>query len=102
MYLKLVHNTSLKWIVRYSPKAGKQARNLPPVVLKALDLLVTAIELGGPVRGDWPNYSKLSDTIHHCHLKKGHPTYVAMWSEEDENIRLVEVRYVGTHEKAPY
>ncbi len=92
----------MKWTVRYSPKAGKQAHKLPQAVLKVLDFLIADIELSGPVRGDWPNYSKLADKVHHCHLKKGHPTYVAVWSEEDEDIRLVEVQYVGTHEKAPY
>jgi mRNA-degrading endonuclease RelE of RelBE toxin-antitoxin system len=92
----------MKWRVRYSHKAAKQAHKLPQAVLRALDFLIADIELGGPARGDWPNYGKLADKLHHCHLKKGHPTYVAAWSEEDEDVRLVEVRYVGTHEKAPY
>jgi len=60
------------------------------------------IRKSGPIRGDWPNYSKLSEERHHCHLKKGHPTYVAVWREESDQIKLVEVIYVGTHEKAPY
>ena len=55
-----------------------------------------------PVRGDWPNYGKLKPGQHHCHLKKGHPTYVAIWEERNREIRLIEVIYVGTHEKAPY
>ncbi|ALC16317.1 hypothetical protein DSOUD_1538 [Desulfuromonas soudanensis] len=54
------------------------------------------------MRGDWPNYSKLSADLHHCHLKKGKPTYVAVWREERNEIKLVEVIYAGTHEKAPY
>ncbi|MEA3429487.1 MAG: helix-turn-helix transcriptional regulator [Thermodesulfobacteriota bacterium] len=33
--------------------------------------------------------------------KKGRPTYVAVWEVVDKKIRLVEVSYVGTHEKAP-
>jgi hypothetical protein len=40
--------------------------------------LVRDIQAAGPVRGDWPNYSKLSNHEHHCHLKKGNPTYVAI------------------------
>jgi hypothetical protein len=59
------------------------------------------IELG-PVRGNWDNYSKLTGNRHHCHLKKGQPTYVAVWHVTDKTIKLVEVIYVGTHEKAPY
>lgn len=34
--------------------------------------------------------------------EKGNPTYVAVWREERNEIRLVEVIYAGTHEKAPY
>jgi hypothetical protein len=33
---------------------------------------------------------------------KGRPTYVAVWEAQDKKIKLVEVLYVGTHEKAPY
>ncbi|MDR3555637.1 MAG: hypothetical protein P4L55_12845 [Syntrophobacteraceae bacterium] len=39
---------------------------------------------------------------HHCHLKKGKPTYVAIWEVRDKNVRIVEIIYAGTHEKAPY
>jgi hypothetical protein len=60
------------------------------------------MELNGPVRGEWPNYSKLGISRHHCHIKKGRPTYVAVWEEAKNEIRLVEVTYVGTYEKAPY
>lgn len=83
-------------------KAKKQADKLPRRVTDALIQLMLDIRATGPVRGDWPNYGKLSDTEHHCHLKKGQPTYVAVWREDREHIRLVEVTYVGTHEKAPY
>jgi hypothetical protein len=44
----------------------------------------------------------LSHDRHHCHLKKGKPTYVAVWEVKNREIRLIEVTYVGTHEKAPY
>jgi hypothetical protein len=56
----------------------------------------------GPVGGNWPNYSRLGVDQHHCHFKKGRPCYVAVWEEKDKQIRLVEVTYAGTHEKAPY
>ena len=67
-----------------------------------LAALMAEIEMAGPVRGNWPNYGKLGPGLHHCHLKKGRPTYVALWEETEREIRLVEVIYVGTHEKAPY
>jgi hypothetical protein len=60
------------------------------------------IAMLGPVRGNWPNYSKLGSSQHHCHIKKGKPCYVVVWEEKDKQIRLVEVIYAGTHEKAPY
>jgi hypothetical protein len=79
----------------------KQLPKLPGKVLDTLERLLADIELSGPVRGNWSNYSKLADGRHHCHLKKGKPTYVAVW-REDKGTVTVEVIYVGTHEKAPY
>lgn len=92
----------MQWTVEFTSKARKQKQRLPLRVQEALFQLVREIEAVGPVRGDWPNYSKLSDCAHHCHLKKGNPTYVAIWREDKGKIRVVEVIYAGTHEKAPY
>ena len=93
----------MSWIVKLSRKAEKQKAKLSKPVRQALYALTHAIESSGPVRGDWPNYGKLADERkHHCHLKKGSPTYVAVWEERDKKVKLVEVVYVGTHEKAPY
>lgn len=92
----------MSWAVVFTNKSRKQKEKLPLRVRELLFLLVREIEAAGPVRGDWPNYSKLSDNEHHCHLKKGNPTYVAVWREVRGQIRLVEVIYAGSHEKAPY
>ena len=75
---------------------------LPEKIKKTLALLIADMEDSGPVRGDWPNYGKLGERRHHCHLKKGHPTYVAVWEESPNGIQLIEVTYAGTHERAPY
>ncbi len=83
-------------------KAEKGLRKLPLLVRRSLAALMLEIEKEGPVRGNWPNYSKLGPEKHHCHLKKGNPTYVAVWEVRDRQVRLVEVTYAGTHEKAPY
>ncbi|ABK98737.1 type II toxin-antitoxin system RelE family toxin [Pelobacter propionicus] len=91
----------MKWVVRIRGKAEKQVAVLPRKVAEKLLFLMADIAENGPVRGDWPNYSKLPGNRHHCHLKKGKPTYVAVWQEEKELI-TVEIVYVGTHEKAPY
>lgn len=75
---------------------------LPPRVQSAVWMLVRDMQIHGPVVGNWPNYGKLSAVKHHCHLKKGRPTYVAVWWEVREEEKHIEVTYVGTHEKAPY
>lgn len=90
------------WTVKFVGKARKQKEKLPVKVQLILYDLAREIAASGPVRGDWPNYSKLSDSEHHCHLKKGNPTYVAVWRECKNEIRLIEVIYAGSHEKAPY
>jgi mRNA-degrading endonuclease RelE of RelBE toxin-antitoxin system len=92
----------MSWNVELTNKAKKQAEKLPKAVKDSLKLLMREIAISGPIRGNWANYSKLSDTENHCHIKKGRPTYVAVWREDKVRIRLVEVTYVETHEKAPY
>jgi mRNA-degrading endonuclease RelE of RelBE toxin-antitoxin system len=92
----------MNWVVEFTNRSKKQADKLPVKVRQILFQLAREIEYFGPVRGDWPNYSKLSENEHHCHLKKGTPTYVAVWKEIDKKIKLVEIVYAGSHEKAPY
>lgn len=93
------------WEVRYSNKAARQYRKLPKRWRLVMTLLVEELKRLGPVRGNWPNYSKLGARSgwHHCHLNRaGRPTYVAVWTVVDGNIRIIEVVYAGTREKAPY
>jgi len=92
----------MTYTVTLTRQAEKQKEKLPEKVKGALLFLLHEISRGGPVRGDWPNYGKLGAKRHHCHVKKGKPTYVAVWQEVAGEIRLVEITYVGTHEKAPY
>jgi len=92
----------MKWGVTISRQAEKQIRRLPKAVRKNLIALVREIEITGPVRGNWPNYGSLRKDRHHCHLKKGRPTYVAIWEVVDKAFKIVEVIYAGTHERAPY
>ena len=63
----------MEWTVVFTNRSRKQKEKLPGRVREVLFQLVREIERAGPVRGDWTNYSKLSDTEHHCHLKKGSP-----------------------------
>jgi len=92
----------MDWIVTIAAKTEKRVTRLPGQVQKALALLIADIEVGGPVRGDWQNYSRLPGNRHHCHLKKGRPTYVAVWEDVAGKIKIIEVVYAGTQEKAPY
>ena len=92
----------MTWIVKLARTTEKQKNKLSKPVRQLLFALIGDIEKGGPVRGDWPNYGKLTGNRHHCHIKKGQPTYVVVWEVQDKTIKLVEVIYVGTHEKAPY
>ncbi len=90
------------WTVTSKKKVSKQVGKLPLAVKENLFTLLLDIERNGPIRGNWPNYGKLGKNRHHCHLKKGQPTYVAVWEVKNNQIKLVEVTYVGSHEKAPY
>lgn len=93
----------MKWAVSFTRAAAKQAEALPKGIRERLMALVQALSFGGPAQPTWPNYGKLSGArdLRHCHLKKGKPTYVAVW-EAVKHAKEVVVTYVGTHEKAPY
>lgn len=94
----------MTWTVQITAKARKQAGRLPGRIQAALRLLIREVQESGPARANWHHYGKLKgmDGMHHCHLNKGKPRYVAVWKEVDNGIHIVEIRYVGTHEKAPY
>ena len=95
------------WQVEINRKTIKQLRKLDDSIVAVFRLLVNDLERNGPIPGrGWHNYSKLktskSTDKRHCHLIKGNPTYVYCWEVKDKQIRIIEVYYVGTHEKAPY
>lgn len=96
------------WTVEFSHKAAKQTNGLKVNLLATLDLLVADLQQFGPAPGkQWPNYSKLKGYSkhfdkRHCHLIKGKPTYVCCWEVVNKKVKIIEIYYVGTHEKAPY
>ena len=94
----------MNWRVLFKKQAEKQLAKLPKPVAKMARALVHEMEKFGPLRHDWPNFGKLrgSENLYHCHIKKGKPTYVVCWELKDKKIQIIEVYYVGTHEKAPY
>ena len=87
-------------------KVGKKIKKLPVSVQSSVLLLMRDLEQNGPATGGgWKNYGKFKGVVgdkRHCHLSKGRPTYVCCWEILDKEIKLMEVYYVGTHEKAPY
>jgi hypothetical protein len=96
----------MNWNVYFSRIAAKQAAKLNQKVISILDLLIEDLREKGPAPGkQWPNYGKLKGQkldVRHCHLIKGKPTYVCCWGVIDKQSKIIEVNYVGSHEKAPY
>jgi len=92
------------WSVGLTKRAGKQLDSLPTAIQQKFDLLAKELEVSGPLRANWSNYSALKGQgqRYHCHIKKGRPTYVVCWEVVNKEIKLIEVYYVGTHEKVPY
>ncbi len=94
----------MKWSVCFTAKARKQASLLPEKIRSNLFFVVRELEERGPFRVEKTNFGKIKGLTetYHCHLNKGKPRYVVVWQVKDKKVRLLEVRYVGTHEKAPY
>lgn len=96
---------NIGWTVLSTRAADKQAAKLNERVLLMLRFLLMELASKGPAVPDWPNYGKLrgiKGDKQHCHLQKGKPTYVCCWEVVDKKRKIIEVYYVGTHEKAPY
>lgn len=100
-----MHYTIIMWQIVFTARAAKQAKRLSERVLLVLQALTIDLTNTGGIAHHWPNYGKLrgklSQDNRHCHLIKGNPTYVCCW-RIDKQKQLIEVYYVGTHEKAPY
>lgn len=71
---------------------------MPIRIQKSLKNLLEDLGKNGPIRTDWPNFSKLSDNSFHCHLAH---KWVACWQYEKNSI-IIEVYYAGSRENAPY
>ena len=95
----------MRWTVNIHNKAAKQIRKLPEEIQSTLLLLIRDLEIDGPwTSGIWKNFGRLKGIAgdkYHCHLMRGKPTYVCCWEIKNYRIKILEVYYVGTHEKAP-
>ena len=94
----------MKWTVLIHNKVTKGLRKLhnKDIVEQAF-ALIRDLEENGPLAVKWPHFGKLNEKTYHCHLRGSRrPTYVAVWQMIDKHTLILEVIYVGTHEKAPY
>ncbi|MBM4287119.1 MAG: cytotoxic translational repressor of toxin-antitoxin stability system [Deltaproteobacteria bacterium] len=92
----------MRWQVRLNRRVVKQLERLPAGIQERFKALALELRAVGPVQRHWPHYGKIqgADNCHHCHIKQGRPTYVAVWRVTGE--LSLEVTYVGTHEGADY
>jgi hypothetical protein len=88
----------IKYAVKIPKNIGKITRDMPNNAVVTLKKLIDDIMDSGPVQSAYPNYSKLGEVTYHCHLAR---KWVACWRCE-KNEYIVEVKYVGSREKAPY
>lgn len=86
------------YYVTIKQKAMKRLHLFPVKVQKKLAVLLEDLRDNGPIRSNWPNYSKLGENLYHCHLDR---KWVACWGHEPGSIKI-EVYYAGSRENAPY
>ena len=79
-------------------KTLRSVQKLPEQIQKKLANLVEDLRDKGPIRGEWPNFSKLESDRYHCHLSY---RWVACWYCEQDSM-TIEVYYAGSRENAPY
>jgi mRNA-degrading endonuclease RelE of RelBE toxin-antitoxin system len=84
--------------VKVKKKVARGLEKLPENVRQLLFLLVTDLQTDGPIQKSWMNYSSLCGDRYHAHLTY---RYAACWTSRKNEI-VIEVYYVGSHEKAPY
>ena len=93
------------WTVKLTATVKRQKDALPEDIAASFLTLVMELAWEGPAQPEWRNYGKLGGQkkeTHHCHLNTGKPRYVAVWQVTDKQIKLIEVKYAGTHQNAPY
>jgi hypothetical protein len=107
-YNEVMLDKALSWMVNHIGQAKKAIKDISKHLSKGASasyvLLLAELRMLGPNRNNWPNFTKMrnkKDDDYHCHIEKGRPTYVVCWKAFKKD-KIIEVYYVGTHEKAPY
>ena len=78
--------------------AEKSINKMPKKIQFIFESLVSDLIEKGPIRSEWPNFSKLGKNEYHCHLSY---KWVACWKHENNSV-IIEVYYAGSRENAPY
>ncbi len=76
----------------------KNVLKMPKDIQFHFESLVNDLREKGPVRKEWPNFSRLGKNEYHCHLSH---KWVACWYYENDSV-VIEVYYAGSRENAPY
>lgn len=84
--------------VRVTKKTMKRIAKAPETVQILFDELAGDLRDSGPIRDNWPSFSKLGANEYHCHLKY---RWVACWRHTKGTL-TIEVYYAGSREDAPY
>lgn len=88
----------MRWRVYYRRRVEKRVRKTPRREQVLLANLIEDLELKGPIRREWRNFSKIAEDEYHCHLSY---SWVACWRVWEQNTEI-EVYYAGSREDAPY
>ena len=86
------------WDVLVTKRTLKRIAKAPETVQFLFDDLAQELRKLGPIRANWPNYSKLGSETYHCHLKR---SWVVCWRNQRDSPEI-EVYYAGSREDAPY
>ena len=86
--------------VFWKRKVDKEILKMPKAEQKLFIMLVDEIRESGPIRTNWRNFSKLTNTkdTYHCHLSYH---WIAVWRWNGISFE-VEVTYAGNREKSAY
>lgn len=88
------------WEVKHKRKLERKIKKLPEPIRLLHQALVLDLKAKGFNPGQkWKSFSGIGKDKYHCHLNY---RYVACWEVVDEEIRIMEVYYVGSRENAPY
>lgn len=102
----------INWMVVRHPDFVKGMKALKPAnmdngslttrVFKDANTLIANMQIGGPVRSEFPNYQyDAKNRLHHCHVTMGGNSYDVLW-QVHEAQRLIYVLRIAPRENFDY